>query len=246
MNENQPQNYDNTDLDRLHAAVNREKPDPQAAREPLPVPVLVVAFVITILGGGYLGAYTHVSGFSFDQSNAFAGKPVDPRPVIVGPGADLDPFQFAMKKGASTYNACAGCHQATGVGQPGAIPPLAGSEWVTGGTERIARIAMHGLIGPVTVKGMNFNGVMVPPALNDTEIAQVLTYIRNSWGNQAPMITKEMVSKVRGAAGSHAGQWKAEELAPFAEMNIPGEIPAGPGATAAPPAAPAATPPAAK
>lgn len=238
MNENQPQNYDNTDLDRLHAAVNREKPDAQPGREPLSAPVLVAAFVLTILGGGYLGAYTHVGGFKFDQSNAFAGKPVDPRPVKLEDGAALDAFQLAMKKGASVYNNCAGCHQSTGLGLPGVNPPLAGSEWVLGGTERLARIAMHGVMGPITVKGTNFNNVMVAPVLNDSEIAQVLTYIRNSWGNQAPMVTKEMVAKVRSEAGAHAGPWKADELLPFADQNIPGEIPAGPGATVAP--APAA------
>jgi mono/diheme cytochrome c family protein len=239
MNENQPQNYDNTDLDRLHAAVKREKPDAQPGREPLSAQMLVAAFFITVLGGGYLGAYTHVSGFKFDQSSAFAGRPVDPRPVKVEEGPALDAFQFAMKKGASVYNNCVGCHQPNGLGLPGVNPPLAGSEWVMGGTERIARIAMHGLMGPVTVKGANFNNVMVPPPLSDTEIAQVLTYIRNSWGNQGTMITKDMVIKARAVAGSHSGPWKAEELAPFADKNIPGEVPAGPGATAAPGAPPA-------
>lgn len=237
MNENQPQNYDQTDLDRLHAAVKREKPDAQPGREPLSVPLLVAAFALTILGGGYLGAFTHVSGFNFDRSNAFAGKPADPRPVKLEDGPALDAFQFAMKKGASVYNNCVGCHQPTGLGLPGVNPPLAGSEWVLGGTERLARIAMHGLMGPVTVKGTNFNSVMVPPPLSDTEIAQVLTYIRNSWGNEGSMVTKEMIVNARAAVGSRSGPWKVEELMPFAEKNIPGEIPAGPGATVAPAAA---------
>ncbi len=243
MNENQPQNFDSTDLDRLHAAVKREKPDTQPGREPLSVQLLVAAFFITILGGGYLGAYTHVSGFSFDQSSAFAGKPVDPRPVEHEEGPALDAFQFAMKKGSSVYNNCVGCHQPTGLGLPGINPPLAGSEWVMGGTERVARIAMHGLVGSITVKGGGFNtpGGMVPPQMTDADIANVLTYVRNTWGNQGTMLTKEMVVKVRQATSGHAGQWKAEELLPFAEKNIPGEIPAGPGATAAPAAA-AATP----
>lgn len=234
MNENQPQNYDNTDLDRIHAAVKREKPDAQPGRESITAPAMLAAFVLTLLGGGYLGAYTHVGGFSFDNSSSFTGKPRDPRPIKLEEAAQLDPFQLAMKKGATVYNNCVGCHQPTGLGLPGVNPPLAGSEWVLGGTERLARIAMHGLMGPVTVKGSNYNNVMVPPPLSDGEIAAVLTYIRNSWGNQAPMVTKEMIIKAREVAGSHAGPWKAEELAPFADKNIPGEIPAGPGATAAP------------
>ena len=52
----------------------------------------------------------------------------------------------------------------------------------------------------MTVKGANFNNVMIPPAMTDAEIAAVLTYIRNSWGNEAPMVTKEMVAKVRAEA----------------------------------------------
>ena len=239
MNENQPQNYDDTDLDRLHAAVKREKPDVAPGREPVPVALLVAAFVVMVLSGGYLGAYTHVSGFRFDQSSAFAGKPADPRPVKIEEGPALDAFQLAMKKGLSVYNNCVGCHQPNGQGLPGINPPLAGSEWVQGGTERLVRVAIHGLMGPVTVKGVAYNSAMVPPPLNDTEIAQVLTYIRNSWGNQAPMVTKEMIAKARASIGSHTGPWKADELAPFAEKNIPGEIPAGPGATV-----PAAAPPA--
>lgn len=242
MNENQPQNYDNTDLDRLHAAVKREKPEPQPGQEPLSMPVLLAAFVLTILGGGYLGAYTHVSGFKFDRSNAFAGKPQDPRPIAHGVEVQLDPFETAMKKGATVYNNCVGCHQPTGMGLPGINPPLAGSEWVSGGTERIIRIALHGLIGPVSVKGATFNSAMVPPPMSDAEIANVLTYIRNTWGNQGSMVTKEMVAKVRADTAGHAGPWKSEDLEPFKDKNVPGEIPAGPGATAAP--QPAAAPPA--
>ena len=103
-------------------------------------------------------------------------------------------------------------------------------------------IAMFGLMGPVTVKGANFNSVMQPPPMTDSEIANVLTYIRNSWGNQGTMLTKEMVGKVREATAGHVGPWKPEDLEPFKDKNIPGEITAGPGATAAPASAPAAAP----
>ena len=74
-------------------------------------------------------------------------------------------------------------------------------------------------------------------AMSSQDLANVLTFVRNSWGNEAPMITKEMVQKVRDEE-KRASQWTAAELEPFAKKNVPGDIPAGPGATAA--AAPAA------
>lgn len=239
MNENQPQNYDNTDLDRLHSAVKREKPDALPRREPTPIWVFVVSWVVMIFGGGYIGANTLIGGFDFDQSSPFAGKPQDTRPIKMDAMVQLDPFQLAMKKGATVYNNCQGCHQATGVGQPGLIPPLAGSEWVTGGTERSAKIVLRGLMGPVTVKGANYNNVMPTQGhLSDAELANVLTYIRNSWGNQGSMVTKEMIVKIRKDIENHPTPWTAAELEACKDSNLPGEVPAGPGATVAP-AAPA-------
>ncbi len=246
MNEVDPNEQDQIDLDRLHAAVNREKPDLQPGRDPLPMWVNLCIWAVLILSGGYLGAYTHVGGFGFGNSNAFPDNPPDLRPVEHGAEAQLDPFQAAMKKGGDKFVTCAGCHQATGLGLPGSIPPLAGSDWVQGGTERIGRVVLNGLVGPVTVKGMNFNyaGGMQPHGgvFSDAELAAILTYIRNSWGNHGTMVTKEMMSKVRDASKDHVGQWTMPLLQEFAEKNIEGPIPAGPGATVAPPAAPGAAP----
>jgi mono/diheme cytochrome c family protein len=247
MNENAPQNFDSTDLDRLHAAVKREKPDVRPGAEPSPLWVFIATMVAMVFGGGYLGAY--VGGFGFDRNSPFDGTPMDVRPK--GPGEEVveDPFQFAMKKGASVYAICGGCHGAAGGGQPGAIPPLAGSEWVTGGTERSARVILHGLMGPVQVKGTTYNGAMpTQGALSDKEVSYVLTYIRNSWGNSGSMVTPEMVKKVREETASKTTPFTQADLEPFKDKNIEGDIPAGPGATApAPGAAPAAAaPPATK
>ncbi len=73
----------------------------------------------------------------------------------------------------------------------------------------------------------------VGAAMSAGDLANVLTYIRNSWGNEATMVTKEMVEKVRGNE-KRAQQWTEADIAPFADKNVPGDIPAGPGATAAP------------
>ncbi|CAN5664522.1 hypothetical protein BH11VER1_BH11VER1_16850 [soil metagenome] len=236
MNENQPQNYDSTDLDRMHAAVKREKPDAKAGNQPSPLWVFVASMAAMVLGGGYAGAY--VGGFDFEQNSAFVGKGQDLRPIEKVTGPELGPFELAIKKGSTVYNNCAGCHQASGVGQPGQIPPLAGSEWVTGGTERIARVLFHGLSGSVSVKGASYNNIMPPQGhLSDKELANVLTFIRNSWGNQGTMVTPEMITKTRETVKDHVGPWTSADLDKFAKENIPGEIPAGPGATAAPAAA---------
>lgn len=231
---------DSTDLDRLHAAVKREKEDLQAGREPVPMFVIFLGMIVAIIGGGQLGVMT--GGWSFSTSNPFnfAAAP-DPRPGGGAGAGAMDPFQTAMKKGASGYAVCGGCHQGNGMGIPGQFPPLAGSEWVLGGTERLVRVVQHGLTGAITVKGQGYNtpGGMMPfgAAMSAGDLANVLTYIRNTWGNEATMITKEMVEKVR-ADEKRATQWTEADLAPFKDKNVPGDIPAGPGATAAP--APAA------
>lgn len=232
---------DSTDLDRLHSAVKREKEDLAPESKPAPLWAMFLLMIVAIVAGGQLGPMT--GGYSFNVSNPFAtAGGGDPRPGGGGAGDALDPFAKAMKKGASGYAVCGGCHQGNGGGLPGQFPPLAKSEYVIGGTERLIRITQHGLVGPVTVNGQGFNtpGGMQPfgATMSSEDLANVLTFVRNSWGNEATMITKEMVQKVRDEE-KRAAQWTAAELEPFAKKDVPGEIPAGPGATAAA-AAPAA------
>jgi hypothetical protein len=94
-------------------------------------------------------------------------------------------------------------------------------------------------MGSVTVKGATYNGAMPPQgaAMSDADIANVLTYIRNTWGNEGSMVTKDMVASVRAKEKARTAPWTAADLAPFAEKNIAGEVPGGPGAAAAEPAA---------
>ncbi|MBI5426345.1 MAG: cytochrome c [Opitutae bacterium] len=95
---------------------------------------------------------------------------------------------------------CAVCHQANGQGVPAVFPPLAGSPLITEADPgKIIRATLHGLQGPITVNGHEFNSVMPPqgPVLNDADLAAAITYARNSWGNQAPAVTAEQVSVIR-------------------------------------------------
>lgn len=228
-------NPDSTDLDRLHAAVKREKEDLSPESKPAPLWAIFLLMLVAIVAGDQLGPMT--GGWSFNVSNPFAlAGGGDPRPGGAGAGGALDPFAVAMKKGASGYAVCGGCHQGNGNGIPGQFPPLAGSEWVTGGTERLVRVVQHGLTGAITVKGQGFNmpGGMQPfgAAMSAQDLANVLTYIRNSWGNEGTMITQEMVKKVRDEE-KRATQWTEADLKPFADKNCAGDIPAGPGAAPA-------------
>ncbi len=233
-------NPDSTDLDRIHSAVKREKEDLAPESKPAPLWATFLLMLVAIIAGAQLGPMT--GGWSFDISNPFsiASGGGDPRPKGAGDAAGVDPFANAMKKGASGYAVCGGCHQGNGGGIAGQFPPLDGSDYVNGGTERLIRIVQHGLTGPITVKGQGYNtpGGMQPfgAGMSSQDLANVLTFIRNSWSNQGTMVTKEMVQKVRDEE-KRAAQWTDPELQPFAEKNVPGEIPAGPGATAA--AAPA-------
>jgi glucose/arabinose dehydrogenase/mono/diheme cytochrome c family protein len=107
--------------------------------------------------------------------------------------------------GAKLYDTyCANCHQKNGKGDGNLFPPLAGSEWVTGGKfmekDLAIRVLLNGLEGPVKVKNVPYNSVMPKHNfLSDTQIAQVLTYIRNNFGNNSSLVTASEVKKVRAS-----------------------------------------------
>jgi len=95
---------------------------------------------------------------------------------------------------------CSVCHQDNGQGLPDVFPPLAQSDYLLKNPKRGIEIALNGLTGPVTVNGKAFNSVMPPMSqLNDDEIANILTYVLNSWGNDGGAISKEDVQKVRAS-----------------------------------------------
>ena len=109
---------------------------------------------------------------------------------------------------------CAACHQATGEGVEGTYPPLAGSEIVNGDENKVVRIVLHGLTGPVEVAGETYSGMMPPwgGVLKDPEIAAVLTYVRSAWGNHAAPVTVSKVAAIRAATASRTTPWTVAEL----------------------------------
>ena len=111
---------------------------------------------------------------------------------------------------------CATCHQQDGNGLPEALfPPLAGSEWVQGSEDRLIRLTLHGIAGPIEVKGVKYPGAvpMTPfKFLSDAEVADVLTFVRNAFGNKANPVSPQTVQKIRAATKDQATFYQASEL----------------------------------
>lgn len=102
----------------------------------------------------------------------------------------------AGKKVFNTY--CATCHQGNGLGDSQRFPPLAGSEWVIGEKEKLIKVVLNGLKGSIEVKGQTYNNAMPQHRfLGDEDVAKVLTYIRQNFGNKASAVNAEEVGKVR-------------------------------------------------
>lgn len=115
---------------------------------------------------------------------------------------------------------CVACHLPNGLGQTGAIPPLDRSDWVLGDKERLIKISIHGLMGEVVVNEEKYVGVMqgfgqpLGSPLNDQQIADVLTYIRNEWSNSVSAISPEEVKAVRDSEKDRelTAMWTEAEL----------------------------------
>jgi mono/diheme cytochrome c family protein len=123
-------------------------------------------------------------------------------------------------KGKEIYSRegfCITCHQLDGKGlSASGFPPLAGTKWINGNDERLIKLVLNGLHGPIEVMGQKYGGqVPMTPfggMLKDDEVAAVLTYVRNSFGNQAPAVAPEKVKQVRAATKGKIGFYSPEEL----------------------------------
>ncbi len=178
----------------------------------LPLALLFIFSGLIFYAGTYLNRYSgHFSSKVFDERQL----PTSGAAVA----AKIDPLVLGKKQ----YNlACVTCHMPNGLGLPGVYPPLADSEWVLGSEDRLISIVLHGLKGPITVKG-NVYGTAAMPAFgqvpgsgynwNDEKIAAVLTYIRHEWGNNAAAIAPERVTEIRNKSGARKEWTEAELLA---------------------------------
>jgi mono/diheme cytochrome c family protein len=186
-----------------------QTPEPRASTAPVPVWLFVLLFGLLYWAMVY-----------FDRDSGwFSPQVYSPYRSV----ADLQMYQpptggVDLARGKVVYeNICALCHNNDGNGKPNQAPTLVGSEWVTGNPNRLVRIPLAGLAGPISVKGENWNLAMpaMGATLSDDDLAAVLTYIRQSWGNKASEVTTEQVKAIRTQVGNRTQPWSGDELKAF-------------------------------
>ncbi|MTI21301.1 cytochrome c [Fulvivirga sp. RKSG066] len=112
--------------------------------------------------------------------------------------AQNDDLKASMQRGADIYAInCSNCHMSNGKGVPGAFPPLAQSDYLMADLDRAIKQILYGANGEMTVNGVVYNGVMTAFPFSNKETADVLNYIRNSWGNEGDIVKPDDVEKAR-------------------------------------------------
>lgn len=107
-------------------------------------------------------------------------------------------FEEQMEFGKQVYmQNCFACHQSEGQGIPNAFPPLAKSDYLNANVDRAIGVVINGLSGEITVNGNKYNSVMTKQMISSDDVANVLTYVYNSWGNSKKVVTKKMVDDVK-------------------------------------------------
>lgn len=204
----------------VHAQLMREKEEPQEGFSPVPIFLMFIFAALCFWGGVYL--VEHSGGYRWDAySPDFDPNAGAPKPIEI----------TLFDRGAKVYrNQCAQCHQADGNGVLGVYPPLVASNWVTGHPQVVSRILINGLNGPIVVKGSNYNGNMPAfgssgLALSDKDIAGVITYIRQEWGNSASDVTVATIAEYSDLYAGRSVPWQAadlkEGLGPVPEVTVP-------------------------
>ena len=192
----------------LKTAKSSGDTEPTSAFTTMPLWLVVMTMLVLFWGT-----------ISFDQHGAwFEPRVYEPYESV----ADLQRFQprsggqSVLLRGKTLFDSnCALCHGTDGLGKPNQAPPLAGSEWVLAkGVNRLVRIPSVGLSGPVEVKGQQFNLSMAAmgAAYSHEDLAAVLSYIRNSWGNKASIVTPDQVKKVRADLAGRTQPYSPDEL----------------------------------
>lgn len=182
--------------------------EPTATRSMVPMWIITVTLLLLFLGLVY---YDKKSGWFNSHVYAPYGTPEKLEAYQPRSGAAA-----ALAAGKKNYEMfCGSCHGNDGAGKAGIAPPLAGSEWVlTKGVDRLLHIPLAGVGGPMVVKGQewNMNMAAMGAALPDADLAAVMTYIRQSWGNKVGEVTAEDVKRVRAKIGVVSQPYTADQL----------------------------------
>lgn len=172
-------------------AQRRERGEPSEQQNPIPWPFAIAALLIIVWAFSYF----------YFRTGSLIGAGDMRTPVVATTEASVD--------GQAVFSAnCAACHQSMGQGLPGVFPPLDGSGWVVGNPEVPVQILLHGINGKLTVNDVVYQGVMPSfSTKSDAEIAAVVTYIRQSWSNQASAVDAGLVAKQRELTAERDSPW---------------------------------------
>ena len=175
-----------------------------------PVPVWLLVLMLLLLYWGMLYFDQHGGWFSQEVYSPFRSEAEVTFYQPPKEGIDLG-------RGKTVFdNNCAVCHNTDGGGKPGQAPPLNGSEWVQLSPNRMLRIPLYGLSGPITVKGQQMTFpipmVAIGQALPEEDLAAAVTYVRQVWGNKASPVTAEQVKAVKAQVGNRALPFSPEEI----------------------------------
>lgn len=208
-------------ISEVHTQLAREKQEPREGFSGVPILVVFLFCALGFWGSVYFVTYSgapaqkdaegkvvhpdmRFSAFAFETSApVLKTGPVEPKAV-----------DKQIKDGEKLYaQTCSTCHQLDGKGVLGSFPPLALSPWVQGAPERVIKIANYGIAGEMEVEGHKYNGAMADmgSGLNDQKLADLLTYVRQAWGNKADPIDADTVKAVRAATGKR-GPWTPAEI----------------------------------
>ncbi len=200
----EPNKLDDTELHEVHAQLMREHREPKENFAPMPLFMVFIFAGLSFWGGVYIVQYSgDFDGFVFDETvRPSEAEPAEP--------VEFDPF----RAGERFYRRnCVACHQADGQGVPGTFPPLVDTDWVEGDKERLIKVVLHGLVGPIEVRGNTYDGVM--PGFRgsrDRDIAAVLTWIRTNEWNDADEVDEELVVDVRERYAGRTEPWHVDDL----------------------------------
>lgn len=178
-----------------------ERFEPSELQNPVPWPLIAIAFALAIAGAItlYLDAQATDSGEKAQLARTAEDVGAAPADTTATERRDAD-GDLAAAQGAALFGTyCATCHQTNGAGVRGAIPPLDGSRYVLTEPEVATAILLRGIAGPIEVNGETYNGRMPTfhATLEDREIALILTHIRSNWSNTADTVLPQQVARVR-------------------------------------------------
>jgi mono/diheme cytochrome c family protein/glucose/arabinose dehydrogenase len=153
-----------------------------------------------------------------------------PEPLVLAANTLDEKALKQFAQGRQHYlNSCSGCHGTDGKGVSRMGPPMLGSEWVLGDARRLSLIILHGLEGPILVKGKKYEAPNILPVMpahstmDDADIAAILTYIRNEWGNQAKPVTTSIVGSTRHTSQGRVMPWTPDDLNKYVDAKWPPE-----------------------